>query len=406
MSFLKPTSNPKPLVDTVFAISNLAEQQRKTTPSVINATIGSLYNEDHQLVAYETLFQNLNTLPNTIKASYAKSFVGNPDFLQTITPFITNNTLTIPHTTIATPGGTGAISATFSNILEENETIILPDIAWGSYKLMAEVKHLNTLIYTMFEDDHFNLNSLISCIEEVSKTQQRILFVLNDPCHNPTGYSLSNDEWMCLATYLNKKSKTHKIILLNDIAYIDYSFNLTNSRSYMQHFNNLNENILTIIAFSCSKTFTAYGMRVGGAILINQNQDTVQQVKVAFDKYARATWSNIPNAPMHAITNTLNNDKQAFLNEKQTYINLLNKRATLFLTQAKEVNLPTYPYKEGFFITIPIDNDKKQAYHEALINHHIYTVQVNKGIRIALCSLSLQDIDTLAYRLKDILDSI
>ncbi len=25
--------------------------------------------------------------------------------------------------------------------------------------------------------------------------QNRLVIVINDPCHNPTGYSLSEDEW-------------------------------------------------------------------------------------------------------------------------------------------------------------------------------------------------------------------
>ena len=35
-------------------------------------------------------------------------------------------------------------------------------------------------------------------------------------------------------------------------------------------------------------------------------------------------------------------------------MNLLNERANIFLTEAKEENLEILPYKSGFFVTVPI----------------------------------------------------
>ena len=52
------------------------------------------------------------------------------------------------------------------------------------------------------------------------------------------------------------------------------------------------------------------------------------------------------------------------------------------------------------------DNAQRDAFHEALMMEHIYTVKVNKGIRVAVCSLPVDKCYGLAKRMKDILDTL
>lgn len=92
--------------------------------------------------------------------------------------------------------------------------------------------------------------------------------------------------------------------------------------------------------------------------------------------------------------------------ERLQYVALLKERSELFVKEANEVGLKHYPYKEGFFVTLSMDNTTRDIYHEALMKNHIYTVKVNKGIRVAVCSLSLDKIKGLAKKMKDILDTI
>ena len=40
------------------------------------------------------------------------------------------------------------------------------------------------------------------------------------------------------------------------------------------------------------------------------------------------------------------------------------------------------------------------------MNEHIYTVKVNTGIRVAVCSLSVEKTKGLAIKMKEILDTI
>ena len=100
-------------------------------------------------------------------------------------------------------------------------------------------------------------------------------------------------------------------------------------------------------------------------------------------------------------------NREAFEAEKQIYVDLLKQRSGTFIQEAAACGLAHYPYKEGFFVTLQMPNNAlRDQYHQKLIDHHIYTVKVNKGIRVAVCSLSIAKVKGLAERMKQILDSL
>lgn len=406
MGFTKNSASLAPIKDTVFAIVELAkkDKQENGPDKVWDATIGSLYGEDGKLVAYDTVFRHYDEIDDRVKAAYAASFTGNPDYRRDVWNWITQGSdLALPHSVIAAPGGSGAVSTSLRTFLDEGQTVILPDIAWGSYKLMAGMNNMKTVFYSMFDGDHFNLASIKEQIEAVQNVQDRVVLVLNAPCHNPTGYSLSDAEWGKLVSLLNEASRKTPVILINDIAYIDYSYDLEESRKYMNHFNDISDNVLVSIAFSCSKTLTSYGLRCGAAVVVGRKQEDVRDVEIVMEKMARATWSNIPNAAMVNFSWITTQNRDAFLKEKQDYVDLMRKRSSLFLKEAKECGLDVYPYKEGFFVTLRIeDNARAERVHEAFMKQHIYTVLVNKGIRVAVCSLPLNKVENLAFMMKKI----
>ena len=410
MTFTRKNADLTPIEDTVFSVVSKAKQDRDKNGDehVIDATIGSLCDENGQLTAYQNVFEHYDSIDDRTKAAYASSFSGNPDYREAVWNWVTQNTeLHLSHSVIATPGGSGADSTALRVFLDCGQTVILPEIAWGSYKLMASENNIETALYSMFDGDHLNLASIKETVQEVMKKQDRIVIVVNDPCHNPTGYSMTIDEWKELISFLNECSKEMPVILIDDIAYIDYSYDLTHVRDYMNTFNDISDNVMIITAFSCSKTLTSYGLRCGAALIQAQKQESVREAEIVFEKAARATWSNIPNAAMANFVWVTSQNRDAFMQEKQFYIDLMKKRSDLFVSQAKACDLPFYPYKEGFFVTLKIeDASRRDRIHEEFLKNHIYTVKVRKGIRVAICSLPVRKIDGLALSMKIIMDSI
>ena len=164
MSFVKENVNRQPIVDTVFAIVKKAKEDKEKIgeENVVDATIGSLYNEQGSLVALDSVFSSLKSLDNKVLAAYAASFTGNDDFKDRVYKWVLNGNSHLHHEVIATPGGTGAVAMTIQECLDAGQTVILPEIAWGSYNLMAQMNNLSVKTYALFEEDHFNLNSFKS----------------------------------------------------------------------------------------------------------------------------------------------------------------------------------------------------------------------------------------------------
>ena len=408
MNFVKDSVNQTPIVDTVFSIVAKAKEAKAKVgaENVVDATIGSLYDEQGNLVALDSVFSSLKNLDNKVLAAYAASFTGNPDFRKKVYEWVLNGNSSLEHEVIATPGGTGAVGMTLQECLDEGQTVILPEIAWGSYALMAQMHNLEMAKYSLFDGDHFNIDSFKETCQKVMAKQDRLVIVINDPCHNPTGYSLSQEEWNKIIAFLNECSKTHTIVLLNDIAYIDFSSRQEKAKEYFSQFDQIEKNFIVVVAFSLSKSMTSYGLRCGAAIVLGQEKEAVEQVKIVFEKNARATWSNINNGAMATFVDVLSNHKEAYDKERLYYVNLLKERGDIFVKEADEVGLKHYPYKEGFFITLSMDNDTRDKFHEALMENNIFTVKVNLGIRVAICSLSVEKTKGLAKKMKEILDTV
>ncbi len=109
---------------------------------------------------------------------------------------------------------------------------------------------------------------------------------------------------------------------------------------------------------------------------------------------------------MATFVDVLDNHKADYDKERLHYVNLLKERGDIFVKEANEVGLKHYPYKEGFFVTLSMDNETRDKFHEALMENNIFTVKVNLGIRVAICSLSVEKTKGLAKKMKDILDTV
>ena len=105
---------------------------------------------------------------------------------------------------------------------------------------------------------------------------------------------------------------------------------------------------------------------------------------------------------MIVIADVLNNHYEEYLKELSKAKLILKQRIDLFKKQAKENDLPLYESSDGFFVTIKVDdNTLRDEIHQRLMDNHIYTIKVNKGIRIGLCSTSMDIVDGLSKKIKE-----
>ncbi|KFZ27319.1 MAG: Tyrosine aminotransferase [Candidatus Izimaplasma bacterium HR2] len=407
-TFLNEKSNGKKMVDKVFkaaVAANIAKE--KFGDEVVNATLGTLFDEDGKFVALNSVWGPYETIDKLQKAKYASSIQGNPGFRDAVYNWLFGNLEEkIECEIIATPGGAGAISSTLKNILSPGETVIKPSQGWGPYKTMAHENDLTLTDYNMFKHGEFDLADFEKTLNEVMDSQGKVLVIINDPCHNPTGYSLRPDEWDDIIDIVNELSKKGPVIILNDIAYVDYNSNGDEWKIHFAKYNTLEKNVMVVIAFSCSKTLTAYGARVGAQIVITKDKKQLESFKDAAIYSARSIWSTVNNSAMKLFSLIAHDNYllSKYKKEKQKYITLLEERAHIMTSEAKKVKLELYPFTEGFFVTIKIPDDKeKTALNMKLQKNNIFTVEVDGGLRIAICSVPKRQLKGLSKRIKDLM---
>ncbi len=395
MEFINKDLDTSKLIDPIFAVAKTALAD--PDPSTVNATAGSIYDEDGQIVVLKSFYSAFDSITAKDKARYSESYAGNAVYQDAVYRHVLQGKIDLPTKVIASAGGTGAVSLIFKDILEAGDHIIIPKVAWVSYKTMAHEFGLVPVTY-----DHDDLDDLIAKIDETANRQDKVVLAINSPCQNPTGQTMSFASWKRLLDHINELDKP--VVLLNDIAYIDYCKDPVKEREYFSLFNDISDNVLVAIAFSISKTMTAYGLRLGALIIIHRDEKTLEACYSALARSCRNLWSNPNTGAMLAFAKVINEDYEEFLKEKARYIDLLADRSKIFIDEAKEVGLPTYEYTDGFFVTIK--DERLDALYDAMIADHIYPVKVTDGIRVAICSIPKAKLHGLAKRIKDLSESI
>ena len=388
MKFVKERENTERYVDNIFSVVRAA----KADPEGINATAGCLYDEEGKLFTYRSVYDQEKQITPIQRASYAASPAGNDAYIEAITRFVLEDKVNNHYRTMATPGGTGAIFAAMRMCLDEGDTILYPAISWGNYKVMASEMNLKTMTY-----DIYDLDDLFSKLDMFAS---KVFLIVNSPCENPLGHSYSLEEWKQIKEKLVSLKK--EVVLLCDIAYIDYAHN--DPKEFFTLFNDIPDDLLVLIAASGSKAFSYYGQRIGALIAIHNDAEYLDHFINLSSRLARATWSNLSNAAMLNISEVLNHHYEEYQEELSRAKGMLKKRTDLFIRQAEECGLKLYRFSDGFFVTLEMeDNETRDAFHQKLIDHHIYTIKVNRGIRVGLCSLPLKTVDGLAKKIKELM---
>ena len=87
------------------------------------------------------------------------------------------------------------------------------------------------------------------------------------------------------------KDESKKIIVVWDMAYIDYAGDPHELRSFMKAFDDMPENIMIAIAYSMSKSFLIYGMRSGALACLTPAKHIADEFEQVNTYSNRATWS-------------------------------------------------------------------------------------------------------------------
>ncbi len=381
-----------PLEDKIFGISSRAKAMiaEKGADQVINATIGSLLDDEGKLIVLSSVVEAVRSLSPADFADYAP-IGGTPAFRKAVqkAAFGSFQPKTFVEA-VSTPGGTGAIRNAISNYSRPGDKILTSDWHWAPYNTIAGELGRSIDTYTMF-DEHggFCAAAFEKKVNELVGAQKSLVVILNTPAHNPTGYSLTDGDWnRVIAALVSGAASAESIALLVDAAYIDFAGDEEAYRSFLPKLENLPENVLPIIAYSLSKTYTLYGTRCGAMICMAQTGEIAEEFKRVCEFSSRGSWSNSAKLAQVVLSKVYSDEAllKRVSDERAGYREMLLHRGRAFSEEAKKVGLDMVPFDAGFFISIPCENPDEIS--RRLEKEGLFIVPLAKGLRVSAASIS------------------
>lgn len=373
----------------ILSVSERALKRKNEGKYVVNGSSGTLYYENGEIVSYKEadnyLISNFNKFlsygPQLGPKEYKDGFLSRI-FEEDLLKVKENKNIAF----VASSGGTEALFMAFKS-LAKTHTVLLPSIRWPNYDTICEEANIKFEIFNFFTKD-FKFNFL-DLENKIKKINNKILLIINDPCHNPTGFNFTSEDYDELFALINKYND--KITLFLDLAYLDYS---SSRKMIVKKIVNAPIKTPLYLAISASKSFGYYGLRMGALIILySKNEKDIYLEN--YKKIIRGTISSsnhLANGGLGLFfkdENGVKKVKEEIFSQTERLLKIGEGVKEIL----KEKNIKFYPYSSGFYITF-IKEDAP-SYLSYLESKNIFFTLINENtIRIAICSLKESD---LAY---------
>ncbi|MBR3787533.1 MAG: aminotransferase class I/II-fold pyridoxal phosphate-dependent enzyme [Firmicutes bacterium] len=393
-----------PHEDKIFGISNRAKAMiaEKGADKVINATIGSLLDDNGDLVVLSSVDEVFKHLSPKDYADYAP-IGGIAPFKEAVqkAAFGVHQPKGFTEA-VATPGGTGSLRNVISNYSDGGDKVLTSDWHWAPYNTIAGEIGRSIDTFEFFTPERtFNTESFRAKVNELLGAQESLVIIMNTPAHNPTGYSLTLEDWDDVVAVLTEAAECGKAIaLVVDAAYIDFAGDEEEYRRFLPKLENLPVNVISIVAYSLSKTYTLYGTRCGAMICVAKTQEIADEFKRVCEYSSRGSWSNSAKVAQVILSRIYGDPGllERVNEERAHYRDMLIARGRAFEEAAHEAGLETVPFDAGFFISIPCEDP--DAISAELEKQGLFIVPLAKGLRVSVASISEEKCRKLPAMIK------
>lgn len=386
----------RPGNDPIFALAKAAADRKAAGHDVTNGTLGVLMDDEGKLVVLETVLRALREAKPEELAAYAP-IAGHGAFLAAVEAEVTRGApeLAARAVSVATAGGTGALRHAIATLVDDGETFLTTSFYWSPYQTIATEHGRKLETFAMFDREGvFDVAALDRALGALVAKQGRAMVLLNDPCHNPTGYSMSDADWRAVAAVIGKHGANAPVSLVLDIAYA--AFVEGSLARPIAALSSIADRALIGFCWSASKTFLAYGQRVGALVVVPPDAADGPDLAASLAFSCRGVWSNCNHAGMAAIARLLGSpsDKAAVDGERRVASNLLAARVAAWNAAARPLGLRYPRYEGGFFVTVESSDPKAHA--AALRERDAFVVPLQTSLRVALCSVATRHVAPLA----------
>ncbi|HHH84738.1 MAG TPA: pyridoxal phosphate-dependent aminotransferase [Firmicutes bacterium] len=384
--------------DIIFANNAQARARSRTggAGAVINGTIGALLDDNGELVAFEAVDRIHRGLDVRKQSSYAP-MGGYPAFLEAIEAYCFGESRpALPTRGIAVSGGLAGIHHAILNYTDPGDFVLTTDWHWDPYQAIADETGRKLKTFPLLSSGGPDWARFEETVKELACEQRNLFLLMNTPAHNPTGYSLNEDEFAHLLSICNRVE--HSVVLFLDVAYIEYA--APESKNIFKLLARLSDNTLTLVDYSISKGFAKYGLRAAALFALHRDEAVLEEFSQIMLLSNRGTYGSVSSTGQ-LLLSALYEEKalsDQYREELQKWRGVLSGRAQIFF----ETLQPgiAMPYRDGFFAAVSSRNPHQVC--EKLKEKDIFLVPLNRGIRVALCSLSEEESRCVAEALNSL----
>lgn len=388
-------------------VAQTAEAKKRA--SRYNATVGMAF-EHGEPMLLPSISSHLKGLTATEAVAYAPT-PGVPELRQLWLEEIRKKNPSLGSAPTSTPmvtsGLTNGILHLADLFLDEGDSVVLPDMFWGNYRLIfTERRGAQLHTFPLFTEDSgqgsggLNIPAFSRALKEAGEKSGagkggggKIVTILNFP-NNPTGYTPTVAEMEGVVNALREVAEAgHAVLCMTDDAYFGLFYDSESAReSLFAHAADLHENILAAKVDGATKEEYAWGLRTGFVTFagkgLGENEYTALEEKMK--GAIRSTISNSSRLSQSLVMKILQSPNHE--SEKQLAYDRLRRRFEIVRELAEDSSRPAalrpLPFNSGYFMTFACKGIDAEALRQALLDRGIGTIAVGSDyLRIAYATV-------------------
>jgi aspartate/methionine/tyrosine aminotransferase len=387
-------------------LSQSAEAKEKAYK--LNATIG-IATEKGRTMHFPSVMESIYSIRPKASITYAPSF-GIPELRKTWqdslfikNPSLSGKTISLP---VVTCGITHAISMFADMWLNPGDVIVLPDMMWGNYNMILNVKKGAVIRhFPLFSSEgKFNLTAFEEIIRAEAEKHDKISVLLNFP-NNPTGYSVTEEEGRHIVEILTSIAEAGtNVIAVTDDSYFGLFYeDEILKESLFAHLCDRHPRMLAVKLDGATKENFVWGLRIGfityGCPINGDPLSVYDALEKKTAGSIRGSISNASHLGQTIVLKSMQGDR--FIAEKEEKFKILQSRArcvkkVLSDSKYKEA-WDVYPFNSGYFMCLKLKTVNAETLRLHLLEKYgVGLISIgDKDLRIAFSCLEESDIPEL-----------
>lgn len=310
---------------------------------------------------------------------------------------------------MVTGGLTNGLFQIATLFLDDGDRLVLPDLFWGNYRLMMEVRRGARIAeYPLFtEAGGFNAGGLASAISEGGKA----VVLLNFP-NNPTGYTPTVSEAEEIVRVLVEKADSGTdLLVITDDAYFGllYEEGLL-AESLFARLATAHERILAVKIDGATKEDFAWGFRVGFVTLAGEGLDerALEALEKKLMGSIRSTVSNSSRIAQSMLLRALQDPGyEAQKSGKRDLLRARYRTVRRLSGEAPQERLVPMPFNSGYFMAFACKGISAEKLRTSLLDRGIGTIAIGDTLlRVAYATIDERDLAQLYGEIYEVATSL